>query len=239
MNDSMISIYMRQIEKIPLLSVEEEKALLIQASNGSKSAKDKLIQSNLRFVVKIANLYKNRGVDIEDLICEGNEALLKAIEKMDLSKNVRFITYASFWIKQYMKAAIYKTGRAVSIPQNKSQELKNTKWKAASLDQPFNDSPDSLTLMDCIQDEVNLNPEDECINEILCKDVKNCLNKLKSNESQVLIKHYGLDGKETMSFSDIGKDMNYSREGVRQMEARALNKIRQMEEFSDFEINVA
>ena len=239
MSDSMISIYMHQIEQIPLLSVEEEKSLLIQASKGNKAAKDKLIQSNLRFVVKIANLYKNRGVEIEDLICEGNEALLKAIEKMDLSKNVRFITYASFWIRQYMKAAIYKTGRAVAIPQNKGKELKNPNWKAASLDQPFCDSQDSLTLMDCIKDEINITPEDECINKILSCQVNTCLNKLKDKEYQVLTKHYGLNGEKSKSYCDIGQEMNFSREGVRQIEARALNKIRQMEEFSEFDINVA
>jgi len=227
MSNEMISIYMKQVEKIPLLSDSEEKDLLKKAAEGDQVAKDKIVTSNLRYVVKMANKFRNRGVDFEDLVCEGNAALLRAIEKMNPSKNVKFITYANFWIYQYMKAAVYAYGRCVSIPQNRPDQLKNQDLSAVSLDKPFDLSDaEGLSLMDSLCDTMNRTPEEACMLDFYSEDFKEVFSTVLSDREQyVLENHYGLNGCEKIGLRDIAEDLGISREGVRQIEVRALEKL--------------
>ena len=122
----VLSSYMNKINKIPLLTAEEENALAVQAKNGDRNAAEKIVEANLRFVVKIANEYvnpKNTMFDITDLISEGNIGLLSAIDHFDPSKGIKFISYAVWWIRQSILKAIGEHGRSIRLPQNKAYEL--------------------------------------------------------------------------------------------------------------------
>ncbi len=122
-DNSLVGIYLKEINKIPLLSNEEESELAKKAANGDKNASDKIVNANLRFVVKVAKKYQNKGLEFEDLISEGNIGLLNAIKKFDASKGYRFISYAVWWIRQSILKAICEKSRAIRLPQNRANEL--------------------------------------------------------------------------------------------------------------------
>lgn len=123
MTDSTISIYLKEINKIPLLSYEEETELAKKAAAGDQVAKNKIVNANLRFVVNVAKKYQKKGLELEDLISEGNIGLLSAIEKFDVSRGYHFISYAVWWIRQSILKAICEKSRAIRLPQNRANEL--------------------------------------------------------------------------------------------------------------------
>ncbi len=125
--DEILDYYLKEINKIPLLSAEEELDLALKAKNGDKKAKEKIIKSNLRFVVSIAKKYQNRGLEMEDLISEGNIGLLIAIDKFEAEKGFKFISYAVWWIRQSIMRALSDKSRAIRIPVNKAAELTEIK----------------------------------------------------------------------------------------------------------------
>ena len=122
-DEAILSIYLREIHKIPLMSREEENALALRAKTGDKTAKDKIVSANLRFVVNVARKYQGGGLDFVDLISEGNIGLLTAIEKFDSSKGYHFISYAVWWIRQCILKAICEKSRAIRLPLNRANEL--------------------------------------------------------------------------------------------------------------------
>ena len=128
-DDEVIDYYLNEIKKIPLLTPSEELELAKKAKNGDDAAKEKIVKSNLRFVITIAKKYQNHGLDLEDLISEGNIGLLIAIEKFEPSKGYKFISYAVWWIRQSILRAISDKGRMIRIPVNKTLEI--TKIKKA------------------------------------------------------------------------------------------------------------
>lgn len=121
--DPIFSMYINDIQKIPVLSHEEQIELIKKAQKGDKAAKEKIINSNLRFVVKIALKYKNQGLDILDLISEGNIGLMYAIDKFEVSRGYHFISYAVWWIRQSILKSICEKSRAIRLPSNKVNEL--------------------------------------------------------------------------------------------------------------------
>ena len=122
-DENVLATYLKEINKIPLLSNEEEVELAEKAAAGDKLAKNKIINANLRFVVTIAKKYQKKGLDIEDLISEGNIGLINAIEKFDVSKGYRFISYAVWWIRQSILKAICEKSRPIRLPLNRANEL--------------------------------------------------------------------------------------------------------------------
>ena len=122
-NDSVLSMYLKDINNIPLLTHEEEAELAVKAQKGDKAARNKIVNSNLRFVVKVAKKYQNHGLDLEDLISEGNIGLLTAIDKFDPSKGFHFISYAVWWINQAILKAVSEKSRAIRLPLNRANEL--------------------------------------------------------------------------------------------------------------------
>ena len=126
-DDEILGIYLKEINSIPLLTREEETALAIEAQNGSKAAKDKIVRSNLRFVVNVAKKYQNRGLELTDLISEGNIGLMTAIDRFDVSKGYHFISYAVWWIRQSITKAISEKGSRIRLPLNRVNELNQIK----------------------------------------------------------------------------------------------------------------
>ena len=126
-DDEILGIYLKEINSIPLLTREEETALALEAQNGSKAAKDKIVRSNLRFVVNVAKKYQNRGLELTDLISEGNIGLMTAIDRFDASKGYHFISYAVWWIRQSITKAISEKGSRIRLPLNRVNELNQIK----------------------------------------------------------------------------------------------------------------
>ena len=122
-NDETLDAYLKDLYRIPLLTSEEEKDLAVKAANGSVAAKNKLVSTNLRFVVAIAKTYQNRGFELMDLISEGNLGLMSAVEHFDVSKGYKFISYAVWWIRQSIQKALSDRSRAIRLPMNKVNEL--------------------------------------------------------------------------------------------------------------------
>lgn len=122
-DENIVSLYLKDINRIPLLSREEEIELAQAAAKGDKEAKDKIVSANLRFVVSIAKKYQNNGLDFPDLINEGNIGLLIAIERFDVSKGYHFISYAVWWIRQAILKAISEKTKMIRLPLNRVNEL--------------------------------------------------------------------------------------------------------------------
>jgi RNA polymerase primary sigma factor len=122
-DENILSIYLKEINKVPLLTREEEQKYARGAADGDTFAKNKLIQANLRFVVNVAKKYQNQGLPLADLISEGNIGLMNAIERFDVSKGYHFISYAVWWIRQAILKAICEKSRMIRLPLNRANEL--------------------------------------------------------------------------------------------------------------------
>ena len=122
-DENILAMYLKEINKVPMISHEEEVELAQKAQAGDKAAKDKLVNANLRFVVNVAKKYQNHGLDLTDLISEGNLGLLTAVEKFDVTKGYHFISYAVWWIRQSILKAICEKSRAIRLPLNRANEL--------------------------------------------------------------------------------------------------------------------
>lgn len=125
--DDVVKMHLNEVKKYPLLTPEQETEAAEKAFNGDKKARDLILTSNMRFVIKVAAQYRNRGLDFEDLISEGYLGLMKALEHFDVAKGYHFISYAVWWIRQSILKAILDTGRTIRLPVNKEQELRQIK----------------------------------------------------------------------------------------------------------------
>lgn len=125
--DDVVKMHLNEVKKYPLLTPEQETGAAEKALNGDKKARDLILTSNMRFVIKVAAQYRNRGLDFEDLISEGYLGLMKALEHFDVAKGYHFISYAVWWIRQSILKAILDTGRTIRLPVNKEQELRQIK----------------------------------------------------------------------------------------------------------------
>ncbi|MDR1108156.1 MAG: RNA polymerase sigma factor RpoD/SigA [Spirochaetaceae bacterium] len=122
-DENILSMYLKEINRLPLLTREEEDAVAREAAKGSQTARDRLVNSNLRFVVNVAKKYQGQGMPLSDLISEGNIGLLNAIERYDVDKGYHFISYAVWWIRQAILKAICEKSRMIRLPLNRANEL--------------------------------------------------------------------------------------------------------------------
>ena len=122
-DEEVLNMYMKEINRIPLLTREEETELAVKAASGDKKAREKIVNANLRFVVNVAKKYQNHGLDLVDLISEGNVGLLTAIDHFDVTKGYHFISYAVWWIRQSILKAVSEKSRAIRLPLNRANEL--------------------------------------------------------------------------------------------------------------------
>lgn len=264
-DEEILSTYLKEINKIPLLSPEQEYLLSVKAKNGDRKAREVLINSNLRFVVNVAKKFQGQGLAIEDLIEEGNIGLMTALDKFDPEKGYHFISYAVWWIRQSIMKAISDKGRSIRLPLNRANELfqiqkaqkvllKDTGEEASieelgretgldevlikdllnisrdmvSFDAPISSSDDSLDTLvgDFIQDE-GFGPEELTIQKCLKEDINTVLSTLNEKERSIIILRFGLNNKAPMSLKEIGELYSLTKERIRQIEKRALERLQQ------------
>ena len=265
-----LAIYLKEINNIPLLTPDEEKEYAILATKGDKKAKQKLIDSNLRFVVKIAKRYRNNGLSFSDLISEGNIGLMLATDKFDPSKGFRFISYAVWWIKQTILKAISEKSKIIRLPVNRINELSrietehekrgesvaeiaksmnidtptlnsmlNVSQKPLSFDEPIKkNEPDSL-VADLIKDEIHPSPETEVVNQSLKDEIQTMLSTLSNREATILKYRFGLSGEEPHSLLEVGMELNLTKERIRQIEKKSIEKLKRVAKNRGLEYYVA
>ena len=265
-----LAIYLKEINNIPLLTPDEEKEYAILATKGDKKAKQKLIDSNLRFVVKIAKRYRNNGLSFSDLISEGNIGLILAADKFDPSKGFRFISYAVWWIKQTILKAISEKSKIIRLPVNRINELSrietehekrgesvaeiaksmnidtptlnsmlNVSQKPLSFDEPIKkNEPDSL-VADLIKDEIHPSPETEVVNQSLKDEIQTMLSTLSNREATILKYRFGLSGEEPHSLLEVGMELNLTKERIRQIEKKSIEKLKRVAKNRGLEYYVA
>ncbi|PWT91539.1 MAG: RNA polymerase sigma factor RpoD [Acidobacteria bacterium] len=257
-----LRLYLKEISKIPLLTAEEEKELGRRVHAGDKEAVKKLVESNLRFVIKIAKKYRGYGLSFLDLINDGNLGLIEAAKRFDPNRNVRFTSYAIWWIRQAILHSLSNLGHPLRLPSKVSNtlyrvgnvvrkktndlkrkptlqeiatevgvseielgEMMGLSGEAASLSQPLDDEGD-LVLENLIEQTTVPSVEDKVVADFLHQQLHDALNDLEPNEQKVLRLRFGLDDGNSHTLKEIGDQMHLSRERIRQIEAKALTKLR-------------
>lgn len=265
--DKALGTYLREIARIPLLQPEEEKAVAVVARGGDEKAIERLVESNLRFVVSVAKQYRNRGLSFLDLINEGNIGLMKAARTFDPERGVRFVSYAVWWIRQSILAALLDKADLVRIPQSQVKKMRKITKRMRALEEkkgsPLTDaealgaggvSRESLDdlkrftqgylsldttyigegekpLLEFLQSDVDVDHfEKRLMDETLSNRLQEALQSLSPRDGQVLTWRYGLDGGEQRTLDEIGKALKISKERVRQIEERAVRKLRSSKE---------
>ena len=267
--DDSVRLYLREIGKIPLLTPEEEADLAQRIVKGEKAAKDKMVESNMRLVVSIAKRYGGRGLDLLDLIQEGNTGLIRAVEKFDPEKGFKFSTYATWWVRQAITRAIADQARTIRIPvhmvETINKVLRTTrklttelnrepsneeiakalnmeldkvdyvmriKQDIASLDASVGregDDEDSV-LGDFVEDEERDSPEDSASNQILKEQLSEIIATLSDREQKIIRLRFGIGGGRPHTLEEVGAEFDVTRERIRQIEAKALSKLRKNKE---------
>lgn len=259
-----LKIYLNEIGQIPLLSEEEERELGRRSAQGDESARRKLEEGNLRLVVSLAKRYTGRGVQLMDLIQEGNMGLMRAAEKYDYTKENRFSTYASWWIKEAMQRAINQQAREIRVPVHVAENMKRVQKISKELQQELGREPlpkeiaeklgnkteeevkDILSYLqnpvsletpvgedgenslgDMVEDKREATPEEAMDVLVRKEEVSELLASLTERERQVIGLRYGLEDGSTHTLEEIGGILNVTRERVRQIEARAMEKLRE------------
>jgi RNA polymerase primary sigma factor len=258
-----VRMYLKEIGRVPLLTAEQEVDLAQRIEKSSKAARRKLTVSNLRLVVSIAKKYVGRGLTLLDLIQEGNQGLIRAVEKYDWRKGYKFSTYATWWIRQAITRAIADQARTIRIPvhmvetinklirtsrklmqdlgreptpaeigkvmdnmpASRVREIFKIAQDTTSLATPIGDDEDSL-LGDFIPDETQPQPYDQASKQLLKENIEEVLDTLSDREARVLKMRFGLNGHHPMTLEEVGREFGVTRERIRQIEAKALRKLK-------------
>lgn len=264
--DDSVRMYLREIGKIPLLKREEEVELAIKVAAGDKTAKKHLTKANLRLVVSIAKRYIGRGLDLLDLIEEGNTGLIRAVEKFDHTKGFKFSTYATWWIRQAITRAIADQARTIRIPVHMVETINKLLRTKRSLLQDLGREPlpeeiatemgmdvakinhilkisqdvtsidafvkedEDTRVGDFIEDKDSISPKEAATNELLKDNIKEVLDFLTPREQKILRMRFGLDDGHSHTLEETGQEFGVTRERIRQIEAKALMKLRKHRE---------
>lgn len=259
--DNLLETYFKQIKAFPLLTFKEELELSKRIQSGDADALHRLINCNLRLVVKIARPYILRDTPFLDIIQEGNMGLMQAAQKYNYLKNVRFCTYASWWIRQFITRYLTQKRRMVRLPQHKEEILRKIQYAYHSLSQTLMHQPRNediaellgISVQDvdfvinmsagplCLETEATndeiavamegradytYSPERDLLRQYSRDGTLRFLDKLKEREKRVLMYRYQLDGGERHTLKNISEEMGLSPESIRQIEIKALRKIR-------------
>jgi RNA polymerase primary sigma factor len=246
-NQEEISSYLKDIRKLKVMTPERERELAERMLSGfiteeeTKEIQKELLEGNLRFVITVSKQYQNQGLDLPDLIAEGNLGLMKAIEHFDWSKQLRFISYAVWWVRQSILQSLNENARTIRLPVNVVQELHKAKKEmdkvgielpekfvnlpyTVNLDSPLNEEGD--TLLDVLNNpnadlaDANLSTE-----QTLKEKLLSMLDVLDEREKIIIQDYFGLSG-STRTLEDIGNDFDLTKERVRQIKEKALRKLR-------------
>ena len=257
-----VRMYLKEIGTVPLLTAEEELRLAKRKAEGDESAKERLIEANLRLVVSIAKRYTGRGMSFLDLVQEGNIGLIKGVEKFDYTKGYKLSTYATWWIRQSVTRALADQARTIRVPvhmvetinkmskmqrkltlelgyepsvselaealemsEDKVMEIMQIAREPASLETPIGEEDDS-NLGDFVADSNAVTPEGNVESVMLREHIDALLGDLKERERQVIVLRFGLEDGHPRTLEEVGKEFNVTRERIRQIEAKALRKLR-------------
>lgn len=259
-----VKMYLKEIGRVPLLTPDEERRVAKAADEGDQEAIDLLITANLRLVVSIAKKYIGRGMQLLDLIQEGNTGLMRAVEKFDYRKGFKFSTYATWWIRQAITRAIADQARTIRIPVHmvetinkltriqrqlvqdldrdptaeeiaeimgdgmtpeRVREIQKIALVPVSLETPIGEEDDSQ-LGDFIEDKVTVSPTEYANNMLLKEEIDNVLLDLTEREEKVLRLRFGLEDGRTRTLEEVGREFDVTRERIRQIEAKALRKLK-------------
>ena len=257
-----VRMYLKEIGTVPLLSADEELRLAKRKAEGDESAKERLIEANLRLVVSIAKRYTGRGMCFLDLVQEGNLGLIKGVEKFDYTKGYKLSTYATWWIRQSVTRALADQARTIRVPvhmvetinkmskmqrkltlelgyepsvtelaealemsEDKVMEIMQIAREPASLETPIGEEDDS-NLGDFVADSNAVTPEGNVESVMLREHIDALLGDLKERERQVIVLRFGLEDGHPRTLEEVGKEFNVTRERIRQIEAKALRKLR-------------
>mgnify|MGYP000145139884 FL=1 len=260
--DDPVRMYLKEIGKIKLLTPEEELALAKRMAEGDEEAHKRMSEANLRLVVSIAKRYVGRGMQLLDLIQEGNLGLMKAVEKFDYTKGYKFSTYATWWIRQSITRAIADQARTIRIPVHmvetinrvlrtshsmvqslgreptteevaqelhmevsKVEEIMKIAQEPVSLETPVGEEEDSH-LGDFLPDSDASQPPEEASHTLLHEQLDDVLATLTPREQQVLRMRFGLQDGKPHTLEEVGKEFDVTRERIRQIESKALRKLR-------------
>jgi RNA polymerase primary sigma factor len=262
-DDSVLSLYLRDINRIPLLTRQQEVDCATRARDGDEAAKEHLVRANLRFVVNVAKKYQNQGLPLTDLISEGNIGLMNAVERFDVTKGYHFISYAVWWIRQAILKAVCEKSRMIRLPLNRANELvqiekarkqlqgdrsaeprlsavaKEVDMTAShveslvsisrdlvSLDSPVGVDRDASTIGDFVADTDYQSPEEQAQDSALRDQINRVLATLTEKEADIIVRRFGLNGKQPLSLKEIGSRYSLTKERIRQIEKKALRRLR-------------
>jgi RNA polymerase primary sigma factor len=261
--DKALGTYLKEIARVALLTREEEQLLARDAQKGDEKAIQHMVEANLRFVVSVAKQYRNRGLSFLDLINEGNIGLMKAARTFDPERGVRFVSYAVWWIRQTILAALLDKADMVRIPQSQVKKMRKANKRIKVLEDkkgsPLSDaealdkggmtreSLDDLKrftqgylsldttfvgdgekpLLEFLKSDVSIESfEKHMMEQSLSFHLQSALRALSPRDGQILTWRYGLDGQDTRTLDEIGRELKISKERVRQIEERAVKKLR-------------
>jgi RNA polymerase primary sigma factor len=252
-SEESISKYLKDVRKLSTITVEEEVELSRRIKEGDTKAMEKLVNSNLRFVITIAKDYQNQGIPLSDLINEGNYGLIKAAQKFDPERGFKFISYAVWWVKQSIIQSLNDHARTVRLPVNVNNNISKIKKEMSSFEQEFGRLPvddeigmdlsilnqptcislnekineDGDEMLDIIEDNTFEKPGETLINNnsLLKEELDNVMNCLSDRERKIIELYFGLNG-TPLTLEEIGDEFGLTKERIRQVKEKALRRIR-------------
>jgi RNA polymerase primary sigma factor len=234
-----LASYLAAIRRYKLLTRSGEHRLATDSRRGVAGAHNQLVEGNLRLVVKIGKEYRTTHVPLEDLIAEGNLGLIEAAHRFDPSRGVRFVSYATWWIRKFMLRAVDRQAHQSSSPRPGNQEsdpsgvypnatARRPKRQRILSFEDFMQNSGDRNFIESFASEDMADPEDAILENQLREALVSVLDKLPAVEREILVAHFGLDGNPPMTLQAIGEARGLTRERVRQLELRALDRARRL-----------